>query len=223
MTRPGVILFDLDDTLYAYDAPEAKASVALLELLASDTGTDVSALADRYKQARRRVKARIPERGSSHSRLLYLHELAHDLGPRWLPKVRDWERAYWSAFIATATLRDGALALVTAARRAGLKLAVVSDLTLEVQLWKLEAFDLLRQIDALVTSEEVTQDKPAEAPFLLALERLGANAKDCVMIGDSDDKDGVGATRVGIRYIQIDTGNGHGKTFREIASEWELA
>jgi len=223
MTRPGVILFDLDDTLYAYEAPEATASRALLGLIASDTGIEASELRDRYRQARLRVKARIPERGSSHSRLLYLHELTHDIGARFLPRVRDWERAYWGAFIAEATLRDGALALVTAARRAGIKLAVVSDLTLEIQLWKLEAFNLLQQLDALVTSEEVPQDKPSDAPFRLALERLGANAKDCVMIGDSDDKDGVGAARLGIDYIPIDTGLGQGKTFREIAAEWELA
>lgn len=222
MTRPGVILFDLDDTLYAYEVAEAAATEALLEQVAKEVSIPRLQLLDLYKKAKRAVKGRIPGQGSSHSRLLYLSELAHAIQPSLMQRVRSWERSYWTVFLRSSALRDGAMSLITAARKAGIKIAIVSDLTLEVQLWKLEHLGLLQHLDALVTSEEVQKDKPSEAPFLLALHRLNAAANDCVMIGDRDDKDGAGAKQVGIPYIRIDTGDGQGKSFRQLANEWGL-
>jgi HAD superfamily hydrolase (TIGR01549 family) len=149
------------------------------------------------------VKKRLGERASSHSRLLYLADLVHRVGrPDALVRVRAWERCFWEALIGSATVRPGARELLVGFRARGGRVAITTDLTLEVQLWKLEAFGLAPFVDALAASEEVPSDKPATELFLLGAERIGVPIEACVVVGDSPAKDGEGARRLGLRYLQ---------------------
>lgn len=215
------LLVDLDDTLYAYPPAAHAAEHAAFARVAADTGRSDSDVRAAYSAARKAVKARLGSTGAAHSRLLYFAELAHALGRvDRLDRVRGWDRAYWSAFLETATLRDGARALLEGVRARGGKVAIVSDLTLEIQLWKLEHFGLGPLIDALVISEEVPFDKPRPEAFALAMARLGGvRAADCVMVGDADDKDGAGARALGIRYFKVDAGDGDGESLIAIARQ----
>ncbi len=217
------ILLDLDDTLYACAPAEAAAAAAVVSEIAAALGMTPAAVDAAWSSARQAVKQRIDGRGSSHARLLYAAELVHAVGrPDALAKVRGWERTYWQAFLRAATLRPRALAFLQTARAAGAKVAIVSDLTLEVQLWKLETFGVLPLIDALVTSEEVPLDKPASAIFELAISRLGAEKSACVMVGDHDDKDGEGARRLGIPYFKIAKDDITGDGFDALTKELGL-
>lgn len=213
------LLIDLDDTLYAYAPCAAAAERTLMALVERDLGVAASEVAVLFASARRAVKERLGPTGAAHSRLLYLSELVHAAGRTdALPHVRRWERAYWTSFLSTSALRPGARELLRAIRAHGGKVAIVSDLVLEVQLWKLEHFGIFQWIDALVTSEEVPQDKPRPEAFQLAMRRIGAVASDCVMVGDHPDKDGAGAGALGIRYFQVDVGDGHGSSLEDITS-----
>jgi putative hydrolase of the HAD superfamily len=195
------LLIDLDDTLYDYAPAERAGRTAMLASVSQKLAIEHDAAEERFFEARARVKARLPNRGASHSRLLYLVELVHaahrsDL----LAHAREWERIFWRAYLATATLREGARALLDGFRRGGGRVAIVTDQTTEIQLWKLEAMDLVRSIDALVTSEEVAEDKPARFAFELALERLRVDAASAIVIGDNDARDGAGARDLGIPF-----------------------
>jgi HAD superfamily hydrolase (TIGR01450 family) len=48
--------------------------------------------------------------------------------------------------------------------------------------------------------------KPEEALFRKAMALIGTDEQDTVMIGDSPDIDGVGAARIGLRYVVVRTG-----------------
>lgn len=58
------------------------------------------------------------------------------------------------------------------------------------------------RLDAVVTSAECGRRKPDPAPFRLALERLGADAADAVMVGDGAD-DVAGALALGLRAVFV--------------------
>jgi HAD superfamily hydrolase (TIGR01549 family) len=198
------LLVDLDDTLYDYQAAEPPAREGLLARLAEELGLAPGEAARLWDVSRAAVKSRLGDCGSAHSRLLYLSELVHAAGrPDRLGRVRVWERAFWEELIRSARLRPGARELLEGWRGRGGRVAVVTDLTLEVQLWKLEAFGLLPLVDVVAASEEVLQDKPAPWLFLLAMERLGVVARDCVLVGDSPSKDGAGARELGIPYFEV--------------------
>lgn len=211
------LLLDLDDTLYDYKPAEAAARPAVLELVANDTGRSLDEVEAAWKPARRAVKERLGHTAAAHSRLLYLAELSARLGAG-LDRVRSWERRYWSVFLDTATLRDGALEMLDMWRADGNKIAIVTDLTLEIQLWKLEAFDLFDRIDVLVASEEVPEEKPALYAFELALARLGLAKDVCVVVGDNPAKDGGGAEALGVPYFRARSSeSGEGEDLRAIA------
>lgn len=143
--------------------------------------------------------------------------------PELLFRVRGWERTSWKAFLGAVHLRPRAVPFLEAVRASGRKIAIVSDLTLEVQLMKLEAFDLFRHLDALIVSEEVPFDKPAEEVFRVAIERLGTDAGACVIVGDNDDKNGEGARRLGAPYIRIDANDVEGEGFDALAHAMGIA
>ncbi|MEO6418923.1 MAG: HAD family hydrolase [Polyangiaceae bacterium] len=215
------LLVDIDDTLYDYVAAEKIARAAVLEAVATSLAISQADASNHWDTARRAVKARLGERASAHSRLLYLADLIHVAArPDALPLVRGWESLFWDALLGAATLRRGALELVSSFRANGGRVAVVTDLTLEIQLRKLERFGLLSHVDVVVASEEVPWDKPAPELFRLALERLSLDASECLMVGDSAKKDGGGATALGLRYFQIrSTENQSGGTFETLAEE----
>jgi FMN phosphatase YigB (HAD superfamily) len=58
-------------------------------------------------------------------------------------------------------------------------------------------------VDALITSEEVGAPKPDPRIYQVALERLGAEAAQTVMVGDNWTADVVGALAVGIRPVWL--------------------
>jgi len=216
------LLADLDDTVYDYLPAHRAGMAAAVPAIAHALGLTPAAAEKAWNGGRDTVKGRLGATASSHSRLLYLAELAHAAGRAdALAAVRGWDRAYWTAFLDAARLRPFAIELFAGFRASGGKVAIVTDLMLDVQLWKLEKFGLFPHIDALVASEEVPRDKPAPEIFQLALARLGLRADECVMIGDHAKKDGQGALALGIPFHQVvssERPDDGGKTLAEIAA-----
>jgi putative hydrolase of the HAD superfamily len=196
-------LVDLDDTLYDYLPAHRAGLAAVLPSVARELGTDEDEAERAWERGRDAVKARLAGTAAAHARLLYLAEVVHARGKAHaLAHVRAWERAYWSAFLDAAKLRHGAVDLVRNFRARGGKVAIVTDLTLDIQIAKLERFGLLPHVDALAASEEAGRDKPAPELFRLALARLGLAADECAMVGDSPERDGQGARALGMPFFQ---------------------
>jgi len=212
---PQGLLLDLDDTLYDY-APAARAAEA--DLFATLGSMGVGNAKDAWARARAAVKARTAGTAASHSRLLYLAELAHeDSRLDLLPRCLELDARYWEVFLATARLRDGARELLEGFRGRGGRIALVTDLTLAVQLRKLSALGLLSAIDALVTSEEAGAEKPDPRPFQLAAARLGVSLRTCVVLGDTDERDGEGARRLNLPFFLAPSSTTSGIPLPELA------
>ena len=87
-----------------------------------------------------------------------------------------------------------------ALRAQGVKTAVVSNIAFDVR----PAFASIgAQVDEFVLSFEVGAVKPDPAIFSTALQRLGVQAQEAVMVGDSEEADG-GAAALGCGFILVD-------------------
>ncbi len=84
----------------------------------------------------------------------------------------------------------------------GVKTAVVSNIAFDVRP-AFQAIGVTDYVDEFVLSYEVGAVKPDAAIFETALTRLGVEAGQAVMVGDSDEADG-GARAVGCRFILVD-------------------
>ncbi len=196
------LLLDLDDTLYAFAPVEARARAAIYAAIARDLGISEALAAEHYGAARQRVMDRLGTRASAHSRLLFLHEMVATLGAP-LQLARAWERLFWGTSLASMTPYPEARPMLEAWRAAGHRSAIVTDLMLSIQFEKLERLGLLDVVDVVVASEEVPLDKPAPEIFELAVARLGVPRAQCVMVGDNDARDGVGARALGIPFFHV--------------------
>jgi HAD superfamily hydrolase (TIGR01509 family) len=65
-------------------------------------------------------------------------------------------------------------------------LAVVSGSTRESVTSSLTTLNLLERFDAMVCAGDYTRSKPDPEPFLLAAERLGVAAQDCLVFEDTE-------------------------------------
>jgi FMN phosphatase YigB (HAD superfamily) len=156
--RPDLIVFDLDNTLYLYEQTAEKAEKELFRALSMETG--VRSPDEIYFRARQIVKARLGNTASAHSRLLYLSEFFRILkiAPSASLLLR-LEQIYWNTFLLNLQLDKDAKALLVLARSMQIDLAIVTDLTLQIQLRKLVRLELDEFFQIIISSEDTGSDK----------------------------------------------------------------
>lgn len=184
---PSLVIFDLDDTLYPYEPSHRAGMAALVTFAARELGVKERGFLDVWEGARKRVKARLGATGSSHSRLLYAHEAIEMLGLRSQPGLAlAMNKIYWGNYMVAARLRPGARDLLGTLRFNNIPIAIVTDLTAEIQFRKLVHLELDQVVDHVVTSEEATTDKLGLEPFRVLFDRLPRQDSSHVwFVGDS--------------------------------------
>ncbi|MFN3383369.1 MAG: HAD family hydrolase [Archaeoglobaceae archaeon] len=83
----------------------------------------------------------------------------------------------------------------------GLKLAIVTDAENGKAIARLRKFDLEKFFDAIVSADMCGKTKPEPDSILLALKKLGVEAKDAVIVGDSIYRDISAGKRLGMLTI----------------------
>jgi len=113
-----------------------------------------------------------------------------------------------SGIIGYRRAKEGTLALyphvqltLTRLTGLGIKMAVVSDAP-RMPVWlRICGLGLQHYFDTVVTSEDSGVKKPHAKPFLMALEKLGSQPSETIMIGDWVERDMVGAKGVGLTTV----------------------
>jgi HAD superfamily hydrolase (TIGR01549 family) len=88
-------------------------------------------------------------------------------------------------------------------RAAGGRTAIVSDYPATTKLTALRAASLFDVVVANGESGGPSQLKPSPQGYLLAAERLGVLPKNCLVIGDRDDADGLAAKQAGMAFRKV--------------------
>jgi len=191
---PDAFLFDTDNTLYAYDPAHSAAQRAVREKVVNTFAISPEEFDKAFKEARSQVKTRLKNTASSHSRLLYLQRMLEimGLGSQVLLAL-DFEQTYWRTFLSNATLFPDVKELLDDIRLLSIPTAIVTDLTAQIQFRKIVYFGLDYYFDYIVTSEEAGFDKPHDAPFQIALEKMRPEGNCIWMIGDNPVNDIRGA------------------------------
>ena len=75
----------------------------------------------------------------------------------------------------------------------------------EIQTKKMKKSGIYNFFDTIITSESVGVKKPNKKVFEYALEKVNANASNCIMIGDNLEADIEGAMNCGIKAIHFNS------------------
>ena len=117
----------------------------------------------------------------------------------------ELSRMYIECQRAGHPLAPGAAELVRRAVAVG-PVALVTNGPPDIQRLKLEQTGLAGYFSAVVISGELGRGKPDPEVFLGAVDALGAEAHDAVMVGDNWERDVEGALSAGLRAVWISHG-----------------
>lgn len=203
------VIFDLDNTLYAYDPCHAAGFRAVTDYAEAQFGIAPEAFPALHREGDRLLRAHAGENAAAiHSRLIR-YQLILEL--RGLPifHAPRMEKLYWDAFLAGVKPEPGTRETLLALRAQGFRIGVGTNMTASQQYEKLRLLGLLELVDFMVCSEEVNAEKPAAKLFLRCVEKAGCEARECLFVGDDPVRDIQGALAAGLPAVWLrrrDTG-----------------
>jgi 5'-nucleotidase len=197
------VLFDLDDTLFDHQYSSRSGLVALMQrynslrLVVLDELEQLhAAILNELHMEVLRGKASIDDMRAERFRRIFLHYGEQVSAAIIQEAVMLYREAYKNARRTIC----GVVPLLQALH-SRVHIAVVTNNMLVEQQEKLRVCGLTPLVDTLIASEEVGSIKPEPAIFEITLQRIGCQAHEAIMIGDSWKADVIGAQGVGIRAI----------------------
>ena len=199
------LLVDIDDTVYSYEEAHKAALLEVYsEIISKVTLQNFETFERKYKCERAQVTAFHKGSGSSRSRFLALQSLfEHEGLPTSYELALIGEDCYWRAFLANMKPKCLPIEVIKHFTLSGKPVCAVTDMQARYQVQKLVQLGLVRNINYLVTSEEVGVEKPSPEVFELALRKTNICANQALMIGDDLEKDIRGAQSMGIEAWQV--------------------
>lgn len=219
------LIFDIDNTLYDYDAAHEAAFQALAEDAGRSLGLSAQQFSDLHREANRIQQARagIPS-AAIHNRLIRYQIMLEQIGEP-ISRAPQMSEIYWSTFLAHMRLTPGAEECLSFLKEACFMVGIGTNMTADYQYAKLERLGLLRYVDFMVTSEEAGTEKPDSRFFALCVEKAGCSAGECVFVGDSLRHDVLGAKQADLypvwlcpdpRQAEVPPGTGRIRSLEEL-------
>ncbi|MDY3909030.1 MAG: HAD-IA family hydrolase [Eubacterium sp.] len=195
------VIFDLDDTLYDYDSINKKALDIVFENTGKEFSCTVQKVADAFEIARKEVKECLGQTAAAHNRMLYFQRTLEHLRQNPLLYSEEMYNLYWDYMLQHMELNDGVIDVLEYCRKMGIKVGICTDLTAHIQHRKLKRLGIASYISALVTSEEAGSEKPNQAIFRMILAKLCVKPDEALYVGDSLEKDIIGAQNAGMDAV----------------------
>lgn len=199
MRRYDIVLLDADNTLFDFNAAEARALDAVLAEFGWPRDEETK---QTYLEINHALWSAF-DRGEAEEGFLTVERfrrLGERLGRRADPA--EMNRRYLDHLGECSLLLPGAEALCRTLRAAGCRLALATNGVARVQHARLAGSPLVPYLERLFISGEMGTRKPEPAFFRAALAAMGAEDMDrCVMVGDGLGSDVKGALSVGLDVI----------------------
>ena len=222
------VIFDLDDTLVWDEMISRQALIETADRGAAVHGLDAGRLMSAAKQAGDTLwRAHAPvERCDELGIVAFEGMWGHFHGEEdYVRHLREWtpqfRRAIWEHALQEQGMEDGKLAeqlgeffrlrrrelqdrlpgaeqVLHTLQQAGLRIGLLTNGAASVQREKIETSGLGMYFDAAVVSGELGTGKPEPAIFQHLLGRLGVEARESLMVGNSLSRDVIGGQRAGL-------------------------
>lgn len=193
------VIFDLDNTLYNFDAANEFGIRALAAYTEPVFGWDYPRMKDLYEESREKLTELMGDVGSAHNRLLRFQNLLEEKKLPLHPHALEMAKAYWRGVLDNMALSPGAREIMEELRRMGIRIGLGTDMTAYMQYEKLIRLGLMEYMDFIVSSEEAGTDKPGNAFFMLCARKAGCLPGECLFIGDNIVRDYGGAAAAGMQ------------------------
>lgn len=193
-----VIFFDVDDTLFNKVKAHKMALQHIMKKYDIFKDIDESELLDAFDEAdRKSVK--------DFDKGVPMEEIRRKRSKRIIDHFgleEDFTDTFHNEFLNTYPRIDaeieGAVETVRTLNQS-YKLGIITNSTKETQIKKLNTLNIKKYFQEFVFSEEVGSRKPDDQIFLTAVNRVDEEPENCLYVGDSFNRDIIGANRIGMR------------------------
>lgn len=196
-------VFDIDNTLYSYDAAHTAAFQAVTDCACRTFGLTPDEFAALHRRGNRLLQERVGSvTAAIHNRLIRYQIMLEELGQpiRYAPELAE---LYWSTFLDAMRPGEGLDACISSLKAQGFRLGVGTNMTAEYQFAKLDRLGVLDAMDFMVSSEEVGVEKPDGKLFAFCARKAGCGPEACVFVGDSLELDARGALAAGMLPVWL--------------------
>ena len=206
MAGVKVVLFDLDDTLFAHSAAVAAGVTAHRRALGG-----AIALADDAAELRRwhdleehhYHRYLDGEIGFIDQRIARATDFAAPFGVALSPaQAHAWYDQYFAEYRLAWRLHDDTVACLDAMPDA--RFGIITNGELDFQLPKLEAIGLLPRMEHVIASGDVGFTKPDARIFRHACNLFGIAPSEAAYVGDRFETDAMGAASAGLTGVWLD-------------------
>jgi len=207
------VIFDLDNTLVDFMAMKRQAVAAAI-LAMIDAGLDLT-----YEEARQQVDTIYSERGIEFQKVFdeLLYNIFNKVDYKILSAgVIAYRRAREAALVPYPHVTQTLVGLL----KMDIRLAVVSDAPGPEAWLRLTYMGFHHIFDHVITFDDTRQRKPSPAPFECALSLLGVRPVEALMVGDWEERDMVGAAKLGMKTAFARYGDTFGTV--ETHADYEL-
>ena len=191
-----VVLFDLDDTLFAHSEAVASGIAAYSAKVGLDVDTaHWTALEEKHYHRYLHGEIDFREQRRARARGYVAPVALSDT------EAEAWFEAYLVHYKAAWALHDDVLPMLDALPQ---RVGLITNAELRFQLGKLDALAVTHRFEHVVASGEVGVAKPDARIFLAAAELFGVDVQRCAYVGDRLHTDAIGAAAAGMTGIWID-------------------
>lgn len=195
------VIFDLDDTVYNYEYCNNLAMKTLRCFACEEYGLREGEFDNAFDNAKKKVKKQLGNTAASHNRMLYMQLFLEEIDQKPVGGALELYNIYWDAMLQNMKLFDYVIPLMEMLVGRKISIGILTDLTAQIQHRKIVELKLDSYVDALVTSEEIGEEKPAQKAFETIVRKLGCKPSECIMIGDSLKRDIEGALSEGMKAV----------------------
>ncbi|MBG6055986.1 putative hydrolase of the HAD superfamily [Salinibacterium sp. CAN_S4] len=196
-----VVLFDLDDTLFAH---RYAVDTAIARFLDTDDPAEVTRWHEleelHYPRYLSGELGLIPQRRVRSRAMAAPYGLALSTDA----EADDWYDRYFVEYKRAWALHDDTIPCLDALDAAGLRIGLITNGDLAFQTEKLEATGLDARLEHVIASGEVGVAKPDARIFAIACERFGVAPSQAVYVGDRLQTDAAGAAKAGLTGVWLD-------------------
>jgi putative hydrolase of the HAD superfamily len=227
ISKPDIVFFDLDNTLYNYVKSHKQAIKKVKASILRSHNLPKKKFNFFFKKAKNIIKSQLGNTASSHNRLIYFQKLFEILNhKKQASSALKFEKIYWKNFLKNSYLMPGLKKFLINLKKNKIKTGIITDLTSQIQFKKIVYFKIEKYFDNITTSEEVMYDKPNKKIYLLSLKKF-RRRKVIWMIGDDLTRD-IKGSKKSIKAITFHKVNNFYKKYHKIKPDfafkhyWEI-
>lgn len=196
--------FDLDDTLHFFKKSSGAASEAVFSYIGNAFSIPAEELRHSYKKILAAAQSTNFSEGktSRQYRKERFGKLLEDFSVSAPLQLEEALDIYDEKLAKSLQLKDGALEALTASKRAGLSVMIITEGPQDAQVITIDRLGLAPFVDLLVTSA-AEQVSKSDGLFSRAFEKAQCSPSEVIYIGDSIERDIIPTSQMGVLNFYV--------------------